>query len=114
MNISRQARITSDYWLHLQYEAGYDEHPVLRVYEKYLTKDGDLDPYTDDIADRYDFTDEDNKWLMEAFGEEYLDDLSGLDEWFGTNYPHYIERLLPPSAREYLKALPPYEYFVEQ
>lgn len=100
---------TNLYDLHLLFEVGYDEVPVIRAYETYINKDGEVETTTSYIADRYEYTEADIAWVIETLsdqtGNKYktIDDLYS-DEWF-TSADAELLKLIPPNAQTWVKCL---------
>ena len=105
---------TNNYDLHLQYEVGWDDYPVIRAYQMYKDEDNEFCTLTDDVADRYDFTEKDVAWLIEnqkqQDGSPYTE-LSDFyfDEWWHTSDKHLYGNQLPDSAKKWISELPEYE-----
>ncbi len=105
---------TTEYDIHYVYEVGYDDNPKLWAFELYKNEDGYWETISDDIVDRYDFTEEDIAWLLntqrQQDGSSY-EDLPDLfiDEWFNSSDKTLADQI-PPNAREWLRNLTPYEY----
>ena len=109
---------TNQYDVHLLFEAGYDEVPVLRAYELYKDEAGAWNSDSDDIANRYDFTNDDLTWLFknlkDRHGAPYTDvyDLC-LDDYFSNLNPDSFPLdCLPPKALAWVLELQhlPYTY----
>lgn len=101
---------------HIQYEVGYDDVPVIRVYENYLDFDGELHTDFEQIVDRYEFTEEDVDFALAILG--YSDDVSDLwiDEyydvyefakqlWIRPNITAWVEDQYEVGVRELLKEI---------
>lgn len=99
---------TKLYDLQFQYETGYDTEPRVIAYELYK-QDGEWNTRTDDRADMYIFTEEDNQWAINRFDLEDIEDL-WVDEFFTTEDRHLVLNNLPPKAIEWVDSLPEYEY----
>ena len=72
------------YTYHLQFEAQYDETPVIRVYENYLDFDGELHTDFEQIVDRYEFTNDDVDYALAILGYEGIEDL-WIDEYYSVD-----------------------------
>lgn len=104
---------TKEYDLHLLFEAGYDETPVIRAYRVWRNEDGYYESdTTSGVDDRYDYTQEDCDWILANLSQqvgypyETIEDFYS-DEWFSRNDKTQRE-LLPPNAIAWLDSLEPY------
>jgi hypothetical protein len=89
---------------HTQFEQGFDDRPVIRVYKTFWSvSEGYFETDTNDIVDRYHFTDEDVDFALKALGYDDIGDLYS-DEWHSyeeiVNFDYY-----PPSAKKWAKEL---------
>lgn len=105
---------TNKYELHLQYEVGWDEVPVIRAYQLYLDQNNELSVDTSWVFDRYDYTEADLQWIIK--NEKQLDgspytELSEFyyDEWWVTDEKHLYEEHLPPKAKDWIAKFSEYE-----
>lgn len=105
---------TDVYDIHYLYEAGYDDAPKLWAHKMFKDEDGNWNSITEEITDRYDFTDEDIEWLLTSLkqsdGTPYTE-LSEfyVDEFYDSKNPELYNQL-PPNARHWLHNLLEYEY----
>lgn len=103
--------ITNRYDIHYLFENGYDQAPKIFATELYQDKFGYWNTNSD-ISDRYDFTPEDEAWLIanvkQTDGTPYTDisDFSA-DNYFDQDDPDFIA-MLPPMAAQWLEQLPEY------
>ena len=104
---------TKLYDLHLLFEAGYDEVPVIRAYSVVRNDDGLIESdTTSGIDDRYDYTEEDCDWVLANLSEQVgypykeIGDFYS-DEWFSSTDLEQ-RKLLPPNAVAWIERLEPY------
>jgi hypothetical protein len=104
---------TKLYDLHLLFEAGYDDVPVIRAYSVVRNANGEIESDTSGgNDDRYDYTQEDCDWILANLSQqvgypyEEIGDFYS-DEWFSSDDLSQRE-LLPPNAVEWIKHLEPY------
>ena len=104
---------TKMYDLHLLFEAGYDEVPVIRAYRVERNANGEYESDTTaGIDDRYDYTQEDCDWILANLSQqvgypyEEIGDFYS-DEWFSPNDLTQRE-LLPPNVLKWIDGLDPY------
>lgn len=105
---------TKLYEIHFLYENGYDDAPKIWAHELYKDESGDWNAITEDIADRYDFTEKDIEWLIanwkQSDGSAYTELAEvWFDDFFLSTEPA-LRDLLPPTAVEWLDNLSEYTY----
>jgi hypothetical protein len=86
---------------HLQFEAQYDEVPVIRVYENYLDFDGELHTDFEQIVDRYEFTNDDVEFTLAILGIESIEDL-WIDEYFSVE-AYAKQKWIHPIVTEWVE-----------
>ena len=91
------------------YETGYDEVPVCRAFELYIDEDGDFNSATEDVVDRYRFTESDMDWVIQKESYDTIDDL-WIDDW-NTSEGWLENEGVPPGMRAWIESLPEYEVY---
>jgi hypothetical protein len=103
--------LTDQYSVFFRYEAGYDNHPAVLVFEMYKDYSGDWCSNHDDIVERYDFTDEE--------ADAFANGVGFAEEWEIVSPtrelpPVILNWDLPQGALDMFATLKPYEYYSQE